>query len=83
MMLQVDYVDATGGRPSWSHGFYYANPENRPVINAEQVAQGVWVRYQGNLVELKNRPAFIDSIRVVGSGHDFDASITQIELIAE
>jgi len=83
IMLQVEYVDSTGGRPSWSHGFYYANPENRPVINAEQVQQGIWIRYEGNLVELKDRPAFIDSVRVIGSGHDFDAMVTQVELIAE
>jgi hypothetical protein len=83
MMLQVDYVDTTGGRPSWSHGFYYANPENRPVINAEQIQQGAWLHYHGNLVELKDKPAFISSVRVIGSGHDFNAEVARVELIAE
>ncbi len=83
MMLQVDYVDKTGGRPGWSHGFYYANPDNMPVVNAELIPQSTWVHYEGNLVELKDRPAYIDSIRIVGSGHDFDAAIAKIELIAE
>lgn len=83
MMLQVDYVDANGGRPGWSHGFYYANPENRPVINAELVQQGTWLYYQGNLAELRDRPAHINAVRVFASGHSFDATLAQIELIAE
>jgi hypothetical protein len=83
LMLQVDYVDTTGGRPGWSHGFYYANPENRPVINAELVQQGAWLYYEGNLVELRDRPAFITAVRVIGSGHDFDATVAMVELVGE
>jgi hypothetical protein len=83
LMLQVDYVDTTGGRPGWSHGFYFANPENRPVINAEQVRQGEWLHYEGNLVELRDRPAYISAIRVIGSGHDFDSTVARVELIGE
>ncbi len=83
MMIQVEYTDTTGGRPMWTHGFYYSNPENRPVINAEQIPQSVWYYYQGDLTELKDRPAFIKTIRVLGSGHDFDATVTGIELLAQ
>jgi hypothetical protein len=83
MMIQVSYVDSTGGRPLWTHGFYYANPENRPVVNAEQVQQGTWLYFQGDLTQLGDKPAFINSIRVQASGHDFDATITRIELIAQ
>src|SRR6266540_7245632 len=83
LMFRVNYTDETGGRPGWTHGFYYANPENRPTDNGELIAQGEWYQYLGRLSDLPERPVFIRSIEVLASGHDFDAAVADIRLTAE
>ena len=35
VMIRVNYTDEKGGRPGWTHGFYFSNPENRPTENGE------------------------------------------------
>jgi len=83
VMFRVNYTDERGGRPGWTHGFYFANPENRPTANGEIIAQGEWFPFLGQLSELPDHPIFIKSIEVLSAGHDFDASIADIRLIAE
>lgn len=83
VMFRVQYTDERGGRPGWTHGFYFANPENRPTDNGEIVAQGQWYPFLGRLTDLPDRPIFIRSIEVLSAGHDFDATIADIRLIAE
>jgi FecR protein len=83
IMFRVNYTDERGGRPGWSHGFYYANPDNRPTPGGELIAPGQWFPYLGRLTDLPDRPAFIRSIEVLSAGHDFDALVTDIRLIAE
>jgi hypothetical protein len=83
VMFRVNYTDERGGRPGWTHGFYYANRENRPVENGEIVTQGEWFPFLGRLSELPDRPVYIKSIEVLSAGHDFDAVVADIRLIAE
>jgi len=83
MMFRVNYTDEKGARPGWTQGFYYANPENRPTDNGELIAQGQWYPYLGRLSDLRERPTFIRSIEALSAGHDFDALVADIRLIAE
>ena len=83
IMFRVNYTDEKGGRPGWSHGFYYANPENRPTDNGELIAQGQWFPYLGRLSDLPDRPAYVRSIEVLSAGHDFDAMVADLRLIVE
>ena len=83
IMFRVNYTDEKGGRPGWSHGFYYANPENRPTDNGELIAADQWYPYLGRLSDLPERPAYIRAIEILSAGHDFDALVTDIRLIAE
>jgi hypothetical protein len=83
IMFRVHYTDEKGGRPGWSRGFFYANPDNRPTDGGELIAQGQWYPYLGRLTDLPDRPAFIRAVEVLAAGHDFDATVTDIRLIAE
>lgn len=83
LMFRIQYTDEKGGRPGWTHGFYYANPENRPTDNGELIAQGEWFPFLGRLSDLPDRPVFIRSIEVLSAGHDFDAVVADVRLIAE
>ncbi len=83
IMFRVNYTDEKGGRPGWSHGFYHANPDNRPTPGGELIAPGQWFPYLGRLTDLPDRPAFIRSIEVLSAGHDFDALVTDVRLMAE
>jgi hypothetical protein len=83
VMFRVNYTDERGGRPGWTHGFYYSNAESRPTDNGEIIAQGEWYPFLGRLTDLPDRPIFIKSIEVLSAGHDFDATIADIRLVAE
>ena len=83
MMLRVNYTDEQGGRPGWTHGFYYANPENRPTTNGEIIARGEWYPFLARLSDLPERPVFVQSIEVLAAGHDFDAVVADVRLTVE
>lgn len=83
VMFRVNYVDERGGRPGWTHGFYYANPELRPTENGEIVAQGEWYPFLSRLTDLPDRPIIIRSVEILSAGHDFDATVADVRLIAE
>ncbi|MCC7370012.1 MAG: FecR domain-containing protein [Chloroflexi bacterium] len=83
VMIRVQYVDEKGGRPGWTHGFYYANPELRPTENGEIVAQGEWYPFLSRLTDLPDRPILIRSIEILSAGHDFDAMVADVRIIAE
>lgn len=83
VMFRVNYTDEKGGRPGWTHGFYYANPELRPTENGEIIAQGEWYPFLGRLTDLPDRPIMIRSIEILSAGHDFDAMVADVRIIAE
>jgi hypothetical protein len=83
MMLRVNYVAENGGSYSWSHGFYVKNDSGRPTGNGEQVPVNEWYRFSLDMTKLKERPAYITSVDVFASGHDYDAEIAGIDLTVE
>lgn len=83
VMLRVRYRDATGGQIDWSHGFFHKNPEGRPTPNGQEVPQGQWVLYEGDLMQVKQKPVHIISVEVLGAGHSFDGMIANVGLIGK
>jgi hypothetical protein len=83
MMLRVRLRDARGGDVVWTQGFYYANPENRPVPIGVTVPRGDWVAVSADLLQAVNQPATIESIEVFGAGHTFDALISSVRLLVD
>src|SRR5687767_10440777 len=83
VMIRVNYTDEKGGRPGWTHGFYYSNPELRPTENGEIISQGEWYPFLTRLTDLPDRPITIRSIEILSAGHDFDATVADIRIIAE
>ncbi|MGE3270356.1 MAG: FecR domain-containing protein [Chloroflexota bacterium] len=83
VMIRISYVDEKGGRPGWTHGFYFSNPEMRPTENGEIIAQGEWYPFLARLTDLPDRPILLRSIEVLSAGHDFDAVVADIRIIAE
>jgi hypothetical protein len=81
-MLRVHYRDAAGNGRTWVHGFYYQNPEERPVDRGSQVPRDTWVHFSVDLATLRPRPLTIYALEVLGAGHDFDALITDVQLVA-
>jgi hypothetical protein len=83
IMLRINYVAENGGAYTWARGFYYRNESNRPAEIGEQVTQGEWYRFSLDLTSVRDRPAYIASVEVFSSGHDYDAEVAAIELAAE
>ena len=83
VMIRVRYRDASGGQIDWSHGFFYRNPEDRPTPNGEQVPQGRWIHYVGELMEIKPKPVHIISVEVLSAGHTFSGSIANVSLVGK
>lgn len=91
MMLLLQYEGpAEGSRPDWSNGFYVANPEGRPVQNAQQVRGGEWVRYRVNLMdprqmddEQMRRPFRLLQFAVMAQGHSFDARVADVRIVGD
>lgn len=83
MMLRVRLRDARGGDVVWTQGFYYANPENRPVPIGAIVPRGDWVAVSVDLLQAVNQPATIESIEVFGAGHTFDALVSKVRLLVD
>lgn len=86
MMLSVDYeASPAGSRPNWVHGFYAANPDHRPVDNAEQLPTGTWAHYQADLMDVDQdrQPFRLIDMTVMGQGHSFDASVADVQIIGD
>ncbi|MBI2756312.1 MAG: hypothetical protein HYX52_06355 [Chloroflexi bacterium] len=86
MMLRVQYEGVREGtRPDWLVGFFYANPENRPVRNAVEVPQGEWVTYRVNLMDQneERKPFRVLSFEVMGQGHSYDARVAAVRLVGD
>ena len=66
MMFRVNYSDEKGGRPGWSHGFFYANPENRPTDGGELTR---WHTHDALCVGYEDGSAII-SLKLLGRPAD-------------
>jgi hypothetical protein len=89
MMLKVVYEGpAEASDYPWAVGFYYANPENRPVPQSVGVMwpHGMWQRYEVDLKDMPDEaslPYYLRELTVMGQGHSYDARIAGIELIGD
>jgi hypothetical protein len=88
MMLIVHYEGPEpNSRPDWTHGFYIANPENRPIQEgvAELWPQSTWKQYRVDLMDTDTSrlPYRLLDLQVMGQGHSFDARIADVQLIGE
>jgi hypothetical protein len=83
LMFRIHYVAENGGSYTWAHGFYVKNPTSRPTELGEELVAGQWYEYTLDMTQLKDRPAFIASVEVLASGHDYDAQAANIQLTAE
>ena len=83
LMVRLRYRDAAGNGQTWYQGFYYQNSERRPVERGALVAPDTWTRFQLDLTQLPERPWFLYAIEVLGAGHNFDAAVTDLQLVAQ
>lgn len=84
ILMRVNYRDVYGSENHWTHGFYYQNPANYHIENGELIARDTWYTYDSpNLKELIPDAAFISSIQIYASGWDYEAFVSNVELIAE
>lgn len=83
LMLRIRYVDRRGAELVWAQGIYYANPENRPAQLGRLVERGVWTDFSADLTEALALATRLEHIEVSGSGHTFDASVSDIRLLVD
>jgi hypothetical protein len=83
LMIRVNYVAENGGSYSWVHGFYVQNSSNRPADLGELIPAREWTYFSLDMNQLRERPAYIESVEVFASGHDFDSQIADLKLRAE
>jgi hypothetical protein len=88
MMLVLHYEGPEpNSRPDWTHGFYIANAENRPVVAgvAELWPQGTWRPYRVDLMDTEpwRLPYRLLDLEVLGQGHSYNARVAEVELIGE
>ena len=88
MMFRVKYQ---GPREDsfnpWSVGFYYANPENRPILpnSALQWPRGEWRQFLTDLMDTdaSKMPYRLIEFAVLGQGHSYDARVADVQLVGE
>mgnify|MGYP005850902221 CR=1 FL=1 len=87
IIVRLDYKDINGNDNFWTHGFYFKDPTaGWPIINGEKIPRYVWYPYESpNLMEELHdvKPAFIKSIRIYASGHDYQSMVSQVQLLAK
>ncbi|MGQ9552668.1 MAG: hypothetical protein ACUVWR_01005 [Anaerolineae bacterium] len=86
LMIRLNYRDAQGNLQFYTWAFYYENPANNPTPRADQIERGVWFAYESpdlmaTLGDIK--PAYLESIQVYASGHDYESEVSDIQVIVE
>jgi hypothetical protein len=88
IIVRLDYKDVYGSDREWLHGFYTGRPASDWLINwwAEELQLNNWYSYESNnlVEELADAPpAFIKSLTIYASGHNFHARVTEVELLVQ
>jgi len=93
LQVRLNYKDQWGNDQFWTHGFYYQNfagyaiaPDHWGQPMGEQIPRGVWYPYEsGNLLELlgDSRPMDITGLTIYASGWNYDALVSEVQLIVE
>ncbi|MCL7452367.1 MAG: FecR domain-containing protein [Anaerolineae bacterium] len=93
VQVRLTYKDQWGNDQFWTHGFYYQNsagyaiwPDAWGQPMGEQIPRAVWYPYEsGNLLELlgNSRPMYVTGLTVYASGWNYDARVSEVQLIVE
>jgi hypothetical protein len=88
IIVRLDYKDVYGSDREWLHGFYTGRPASDWLINwwAEEVQVNNWHSYESNnlVEELADAPpAFVKSLTIYASGHNFHTRVTEVELLVQ
>lgn len=86
LMIRLNYRDARGNLQWWYHGFYYENPTGFPTPAGEMIERNVWFAYESpNLMAVQGdlKPAYLESIQVYASGHDYQSQVADIQVVVE
>lgn len=87
--VEIDYTDVYGKDLQWGYGFYYRDPEgNNPQVPGEvgsKIPQAQWYHYRSdNLIDMLDKrgtkPARINSIRIYGSGWNYQSMVSDVYL---
>ncbi len=82
IMIKLFYIDSHGQDQIWYQGFYAQNDDGFSISGGTEVPAGEWVSYDNpNLLQVLNpTPVFIRRIEALGSGWDFDSTVTEVVL---
>lgn len=85
LMIRITYRDAYDSETEWVCGFYYQNTDNYPTTGGIEIPQDRWYTYESeNLLEtLPLRPSKIMTVRLYAAGWDYDALVSNIQLIEQ
>jgi len=86
VILRLNYRDARGNLQWWYHGFFYENPSSLPTPNGELIERNVWFAYESpNLMAVQGdlKPAYLESIQVYASGHDYQSQVADVQLVVD
>lgn len=86
LMVRLNYRDAQGNLQFWTWGFYYQNPDNYPTPLADQIERNVWFPFESpDLMSSlgDTRPAYLESIQVYASGHDYRSEVSEVQVVVE
>jgi len=80
LIVKLVYMDAFGRSQEFYRGFYYHNEEGNPVDNGELVPRGEWMDVTVDLFSIVPRPAYLISLSLFASGHDFDSRVSGVSI---
>jgi hypothetical protein len=85
LMIRITYRDVYDSEAEWVRGFYYQNVDNFPTGQGLEIPRDRWYTFESeNLLEtLSIRPFRIMSVRIYASGWDYEAFVTDIQLIEQ
>jgi hypothetical protein len=85
LMIRITYRDVYDSEAEWVRGFYYQNVDNYPTGQGLELPRDRWYTFESeNLLEtLSIRPFKIMSVRIYASGWDYDALISDVQLIEQ
>ncbi|HET7767125.1 MAG TPA: FecR domain-containing protein [Chloroflexota bacterium] len=88
LMLRVHYRDATGGKLTFSRGFFLHNQDGYPIQNSllvsgQRLPTTDWQRIEIDLLSANPRPWRIETVQVVAQGWDYHSAVREVHLWAE
>lgn len=91
LFVKIHYTDRDGQARDLFRGFYFkaADANTRTydlgneLLKSQQWKENNWEEFQLDLAQLRQKPAYINSIEIGSAGHDFESYFTEISLIAK